>query len=171
MPSVVLVMHLPSAGDTELLGAALACSVPVPVDLGAVVYLHGDLGAGKTTCVRAMLRSLGIGRQVRSPTYTLVESYTAPGLTCVHVDLYRLNGAGEVEGLGLRDVAGPGCLLLVEWPERGGAWLPRPDVELRLEYEEDGRRASLSSCSKRGEDWLRVLAGDTRLIPYVYNMT
>ncbi len=164
-------MHLPSAVDTEVLGAALAHSLP-PLDVGgAVLYLYGELGAGKTTCVRTLLRTLGIARPVRSPTYTLVETYIAEGLTCVHVDLYRLSGDADVDGLGLRDLAGPGCLLLVEWPERGGDALPRPDAQVCLEYLGDGRRATLRSRTQTGEHWLAQLGGDTRLIPYVSHIT
>ena len=164
-------MHLPSAGDTEALGAALAHALPDATEHGAVIYFHGDLGAGKTTCVRSMLRAFGVTRPVRSPTYTLMETYSAQGLDCVHVDLYRLSRAPDAEALGLRDVTGAGCLLLVEWPEKGGNAIPQPDLELRIEYEDEGRRASLVSRTGFGEQWLLNLGGDTSLIPYVSNMT
>ncbi len=170
MSSVLIDMHLPSAADTELLGAALARSLPAD-DFAAVLYLKGDLGAGKTTCVRALLRTLGIVRRVRSPTYTLVETYAAAELTCVHVDLYRLSGEAEAEALGLRDLADMNSLLLVEWPEKGAAAVPRPDVELHLDYEGDGRLARLSSFTGRGERWLDKLGYDSTLALYVSNIT
>jgi tRNA threonylcarbamoyladenosine biosynthesis protein TsaE len=171
MSAVVLDMLLPTAGDTELLGAALARSLPRPLSLGAVLYLKGELGAGKTTCVRSLLRSLGISRTVRSPTYTLVETYRADAITCVHVDLYRLGGEGEAEGLGLRDLAGPDSLFLVEWPEKGGAAVPRSDVELRLDYRGEGRFAHIAAGSGTGTDWIANLGGDASLSPYVFNIT
>lgn len=164
-------MHLPSVADTELLGAALARSLPRAGEFGAVLYLKGDLGAGKTTCVRALLRTCGITRRVRSPTYTLVETYSAVDFTYVHVDLYRLSGEPEAEGLGLRDLADARCLLMVEWPEKGGAAVPRADVELHLEYEGDGRLARLSSFTSTGERWLEKLGYDSTLGLYVSNIT
>ena len=133
--------NLPDSGATEALGRALARSLPggqaAGADLaadpdlaaGAVVYFQGELGAGKTTCVRSLLRTLGVAGLVRSPTYTLVETYPVGVLTCVHVDLYRLQSLTEVDELGLRDLVGPGCLLLVEWPEKGSEALPPADLE------------------------------------------
>ena len=105
-------LALPDADATEVLGAALARALPRGPRPGAgaeveggtlVLYLHGELGAGKTTSVRSLLRALGVERTIRSPTYTLVEVYEPGGLTCVHVDLYRLEGPLDVEALGLRD--------------------------------------------------------------------
>jgi tRNA threonylcarbamoyladenosine biosynthesis protein TsaE len=168
---VIIDMHLPSEGDTALLGAALAGALPRPAKLGAVLYLQGELGAGKTTCVRSLLRAFGVTGLVRSPTYTLIETYAAGALTCVHIDLYRLSGEAEAEGLGLRDLAGPECLILVEWPEKGGAAVPRPDVELGLAYAGDGRLARLASLTVSGGHWLKNLGDDTRLTPYVSNKT
>jgi tRNA threonylcarbamoyladenosine biosynthesis protein TsaE len=171
MSSVVTDLHLPSAGATEALGAALARTLPRPASVGAVLHLQGDLGAGKTTCVRSLLRALGITRPVRSPTYTLVETYLAAGLTCVHVDLYRLRGAAEAEDLALRDLAGPNCLLLIEWPEKGGAAVPGADLQLRLAYRGEERAAQLGAASGLGEVWLGNLGHDASLRSYVSNMT
>src|SRR5882762_2148671 len=134
-------LNLPDSSVTEALGRALARSFPGAAQTAAVVYLQGELGAGKTTCVRSLLRALGVTGLVRSPTYTLVETYGLGVLTCVHVDLYRLQALTEVDELGLRDLVGPGCLLLVEWPERGGAALPPADLNLTLLYAGDGRQA------------------------------
>src|SRR5580700_11242844 len=104
-------IHLEGSVATESLGQALARSLPDALrrgaaagGAGAVLYLQGELGAGKTTCVRSLLRALGVTGLVRSPTYTLVETYILADLTCVHVDLYRLRAATEIEELGLRDM-------------------------------------------------------------------
>src|SRR5271170_789359 len=106
MPRVSLDVNLADSGATEALGRALARTLPgtAPGGVqpgvaaqGAVVYLQGELGAGKTTCVRSLLRALGVAGLVRSPTYTLVETYRLEGLLCVHVDLYRLQALTEVD--------------------------------------------------------------------------
>jgi tRNA threonylcarbamoyladenosine biosynthesis protein TsaE len=141
------------------------------VQSGAVVYLQGELGAGKTTCVRSLLRSLGVTGLVRSPTYTLVEIYPVATLTCVHVDLYRLQSLTEVDELGLRDQVGPASLLLVEWPERGGAALPPADLTVDLGYAGDARLAGLSAETILGIQWLENLGRDRSLSSYVSNLT
>jgi tRNA threonylcarbamoyladenosine biosynthesis protein TsaE len=138
---------------------------------GAVVYLQGELGAGKTTCVRSLLRSLGVTGLVRSPTYTLVETYRVATLTCVHVDLYRLQSLTEVDELGLRDQLGPASLLLVEWPERGGAALPPADLIVSLGYAGSARLAGLSAETIVGIQWLENLGHDRSLSSYVSNLT
>jgi tRNA threonylcarbamoyladenosine biosynthesis protein TsaE len=176
----VIEIFLPDAPATELLGAALAGAYEQDTRDGAaeaaglgsaVVYLHGELGAGKTTCVRSLLRALGVASLIRSPTYTLVEAYELPGVTCVHVDLYRLEGPDAVEELGLRDTLEAECLLLVEWPEKGRGALPQPDVELTLAYQGDARHARLTAGTSRGLRWQEKLAHDTRLAPYLSNLT
>jgi tRNA threonylcarbamoyladenosine biosynthesis protein TsaE len=149
---------LHDAAATEALGAALAHAYVGAGQGSAVVYLRGELGAGKTTCVRSLLRTLGVGGTIRSPTYTLLEVYQPAGMTCVHADLYRLQGPLEVEELGLRDYFDTDCLLLVEWPERGGPALPSPDVEVSLTYRGDGRHGWVTAPSARGRTWLKILA-------------
>jgi tRNA threonylcarbamoyladenosine biosynthesis protein TsaE len=162
--------ELDDSSATEALGQALARALPAAPE-GAVVYLQGDLGAGKTTCVRALLRALGVTGLVRSPTYTLVETYVLATLTCVHVDLYRVQVLAEIDELGLRDSVGPGCLLLVEWPEKGTGALPAADVNLQLSYAGDARRARLSAETALGHAWLANLGLDNSLAPYVSNLT
>jgi tRNA threonylcarbamoyladenosine biosynthesis protein TsaE len=188
---------LPDTSVTETLGQALARSLPATVCAGAgqteegghrgsehrgseqrqavypgaVVYLEGELGAGKTTCVRSLLRTLGVTGLVRSPTYTLVETYRLAALTCVHVDLYRLQSLTEVDELGLRDLVGPGSLLMVEWPEKGGAALPPSDLDVTLRYSGDARAAVLGANTPLGAEWLDNLGHDSRLVPYVSNLT
>ena len=171
-------LNLEGSDATESLGQALARSLPRVVrqvaeasGAGAVLYLKGELGAGKTTCVRSLLRALGVTGLVRSPTYTLVETYILAELTCVHVDLYRLRSLTEVDELGLRDLMGPGCLLLVEWPERGGVAVPPADVDLTLQYAGDGRQARLQPLTPLGTEWLHNLGHDTSLSFYVSNLT
>jgi tRNA threonylcarbamoyladenosine biosynthesis protein TsaE len=164
-------LSLPTALATELLGEALAGSLPQRQTTGTVLYLRGDLGAGKTTCVRSFLRSLGAVGTVRSPTYTLLETYSLAALTCVHVDLYRVRTAGEVEELGLRDLLDERHLLLIEWPEKGGLAVPAADLELHLEYAGEGRLAALTARRPLGDRWLTNLVQDNRLVPYVSNLT
>ena len=176
MPPVSIDFDLADCSVTDSLGQGLARSIPSAVHTGAlhtgaVVYLRGDLGAGKTSCVRSLLRALGASGPVRSPTYTLVETYHLASLICVHVDLYRIQSLTEVDELGLRDVIGPGCLLLVEWPERGASALPPADLDLVLRYADDGRQACLNARTPLGALWMENLGHDTSLAPYVSNLT
>ena len=169
-------VNLPDSSVTEALGHALARSFPGAVHTGAVhagavVFLQGELGAGKTTCVRSLLRALGVTGLVRSPTYTLVETYDLAALTCVHVDLYRLQSLTEVDELGLRDLMSPGSLLMVEWPERGGDALPPADLNVTLRYAGEARQAALSAKTSLGIEWLQNLGHDTSLSIYVSNLT
>ncbi len=163
--------ELADSSVTEALGAGLARSLPSAVQAGAVVYLQGDLGAGKTSCACSLLRALGVAGPVRSPTYTLVQNYTVATLTCLHVDLYRVQTLTEVDELGLRELLGPGCLLLVEWPERGAGALPPADLILQLSYSGDARRASLLGMTPLGREWLVNLGRDNRLSGYLFNLT
>ncbi|MGH8398048.1 MAG: tRNA (adenosine(37)-N6)-threonylcarbamoyltransferase complex ATPase subunit type 1 TsaE [Gammaproteobacteria bacterium] len=118
---------------------------------GAVVYLHGELGAGKTTLVRGVLHGLGFTGSVRSPTYTLVEGYEFSGRWLQHLDLYRICAPAELEYLGIRELDDPDLWVFVEWPERGETALPRPDLILILEAQEPGRRIRLEAQSARGQ--------------------
>jgi tRNA threonylcarbamoyladenosine biosynthesis protein TsaE len=170
MTPAPLVFDLPDSAATEALGAALARTFP-GAGSGAIVYLHGELGSGKTTCARTLLHALGVTAPVRSPTYTLVDTYGVSTLTCVHVDLYRVQSATEVEELGLRDMTGPGYLMLVEWPEKGGAAVPLPDLDLQLVYRGEARGATLHARSETGEDWIAKLAIDRSLSFYLSNLT
>jgi tRNA threonylcarbamoyladenosine biosynthesis protein TsaE len=170
MPSASLLFALPDAPATEVLGAALARTFP-GAQAGAVVHLRGELGSGKTTCARSLLHALGVTATVRSPTYTLVDTYSVGELTCVHVDLYRIQTLSEVDELGLRDLTGPGYLMLIEWPEKGGAAVPRADLALQLTYAGAARAALLAGGSEGGARWLSELAIDSSLKPYVSNLT
>lgn len=151
--------HLPDPEATDALGRLLAQSQPVR----AVVHLHGDLGAGKSSLARAWLRALGVEGPIRSPTYTLVERYPVAAGEALHLDLYRIGDAGELEFLGL-DEAG-GALWLVEWPERGGRALPAADLNVELAIEGAGRRVRLRAASPAGAVWLKRLRESGQLQP------
>lgn len=166
-----LELTLPDSAATEALGAALARSFPGAADVPAALYLEGDLGAGKTTCVRSMLRTFGVSGLIRSPTYTLIETYPLEALTCVHIDLYRLRGPIEADELGLRDFLTAGFLLMVEWPEKGAEVLPIADLEARLNYLDDGRLCRLRAQTSRGMAWMNNLLNDSSLRFYLSNLT
>jgi tRNA threonylcarbamoyladenosine biosynthesis protein TsaE len=136
-----LVRQLEDTAATEAAGARLARLLAVLP--GLVVYLHGDLGAGKTTLVRGWLRALGVSGAIRSPTYTLVEPYEIGGRSLLHLDLYRLGDATELEQLGVYDTPPSGSVWLVEWPEKGAGELPPADLGIFLAVSGGGRELRL----------------------------
>jgi tRNA threonylcarbamoyladenosine biosynthesis protein TsaE len=138
----------------QAFGARLAGALPAAL----CVYLHGPLGAGKTTLVRGMLRALGHAGTVRSPTYTLLETYAVAGREVCHFDLYRLGDAEELEHIGARDLFDGAHTCLVEWPEHGAGWLPTADIDVRIEMAGDGRRLHATAHTPVGERTLEVLA-------------
>lgn len=133
---------------TQEFGAALARAIG---DSGAIVYLQGDLGAGKTTLSRGLIRALGHVGPVKSPTYTLVEPYENFDFPLYHFDLYRLSDPEEVEFLGVDDYFEPPALCLIEWPQRGQGYLPRADIEISLAAEGDGRRITWQAITPEGD--------------------
>lgn len=147
-------LKLPLADEaaTLSLGARLATVVRP----GMTVWLVGDLGAGKTTLTRGLLRALGYAGRVKSPTYTLVEIYPFSSFNLYHFDLYRFVDPEEWEDAGFREYFNRQSICLVEWPEKGGAILPPPDLEIRLEVDGDGRRASMRGMTEEGR---RCVAG------------
>ena len=146
-----MLLQLADTNATEALGRALAATRPPQ----AVVHLQGDLGAGKSTLARALLRALGVEGAIRSPTYTLVERYPIPAGEAWHLDLYRIGDAAELDFLGLDDATA--TLWLVEWPERAGPALPAADLRVELEMSGSGRSACLQARSDLGQAWLAEL--------------
>lgn len=130
------------------------------VRAGGAMHLEGPLGAGKTTFARALLRALGAGERVKSPTYTLIETYALPDVTVQHLDLYRIAAAEELQWLGLHDLADGTVLWLIEWPERGEGEIPIADLQVRLAHAPVGRDLRLQATSPRGQSWLTDLASD-----------
>ena len=119
---------------------------------GAVVFLMGELGAGKTTFTRGALRALGHAGSVKSPTYTLCEPYDlADAEQLCHLDLYRLSNPEELEFLGIRDYVASGAILLIEWPSKGKGWLPAPDLQVALVEFNDGRELKITALTADGE--------------------
>ncbi|HVX05667.1 MAG TPA: tRNA (adenosine(37)-N6)-threonylcarbamoyltransferase complex ATPase subunit type 1 TsaE [Rhodanobacteraceae bacterium] len=146
-------MPLPNEAATIELARGMA---PALLD-GGVVYLRGELGAGKTTFARALLRAMGVGERVKSPTYSLLERYLVNGRDAFHLDLYRIADASELEWLGLDELDAPETIVLVEWPERGGGALPAPDLEITLAHEGPGRSVCVAAASARGQSWLEAV--------------
>ncbi len=152
MPSLAL----PDENATLALGAALAPYL-VP---GLVVTLRGELGAGKTTLVRGLLRALGHAGRVKSPTYTLVEVYEVSRLHLYHFDFYRFHDPKEWIDAGFRDTFSGHNVCLIEWPERAEGQLPAADLDVSLVVTEPGRRATLTAYSRAGEQLLAALPPD-----------
>ncbi len=148
------VFDLPDEAATETLARRVAGAL----DGALVLYLDGDLGAGKTRFARALLRALGVTGRVKSPTYSLVESYPLPAGRAWHLDLYRIADPGELEWLGLDALVEPGALVLVEWPRHGAGALPEADLVLHLEHAGAGRKARFEARNPRGEALLERLS-------------
>jgi tRNA threonylcarbamoyladenosine biosynthesis protein TsaE len=147
----VLDQYLEDPSATERFGARLAeCCAG-----GSVIYLHGQLGAGKTTLVRGFLRALGFTGPVKSPTYTLLESYPIQYGVIHHLDLYRLSDPEELEWIGIRDLFDDASVCMIDWPEQGIGVLPDADLRISLRVEGTGRQVSMESGSARGEQILR----------------
>lgn len=145
-----------SEDDTNAFARQLAAQ---PQLANAFVTLHGDLGAGKTTLVRHLLRALGVEGRIKSPTYAVVEPHEAPGLAIWHFDFYRFDDPREWEDAGFRDIFASSGLKLAEWPEKAGALLPPPDLAITLAVRADeGRDVHIAAQGPRGAALLQALA-------------
>lgn len=144
---------LPDLHATELLASDLAKYL-LP---GLTIYLHGDLGAGKTTLVRSILFALGHTGAAKSPTYTLVEPYQINALTINHFDLYRLADPSELEYIGIRDYINSHSICIFEWADKGVGYVPLADIEITLEFTANGRKAALVAKTKNGQNVLQEL--------------
>lgn len=145
----------------QALGQRIAAALQQQEDAGCIIYLHGELGAGKTTLTRAILQGLGVSGRIKSPTYTLVEPYELggdlAGAMAYHFDLYRLADPEELEFLGVRDYFADAAVVLVEWPERGAGVLPPADVHIHIHYAGQGRQVVLQAADSGRTAWLQRL--------------
>jgi len=143
---------------TIALGKKLANIVKVELKQGVIVFLNGDLGAGKTTLTRGFVQGMGHVGNVKSPTYTLVEPYDLQDWQVYHFDLYRLADPEELEYMGIRDYFNSNCCSFIEWPEKGQGMLPEPDMIIDLAYHDEQRQVSLQAKTTLGERLLSILA-------------
>lgn len=144
------------ADESATLGFGAQLSSVLHADL--IIYLHGELGAGKTTLVRGILRGLGYTDKVKSPTYTLVEVYNTVNFPLYHFDLYRFKNPMEWEESGFSEHCNAHSLCLIEWPEQALPLLPPPDLRIQLTEQREGRLLRLTGESRQGENLSRLLA-------------
>ncbi|WP_374326650.1 tRNA (adenosine(37)-N6)-threonylcarbamoyltransferase complex ATPase subunit type 1 TsaE [Azonexus sp.] len=151
---VTAVFDLPDEAATQRLGADLAQALQP----GLVIYLDGDLGAGKTTLARALIRALGHSGPVKSPTYALVEVYVVSSLYLYHFDFYRFESPEEFLDAGFGEYFNEASVCLVEWPDKAAGCVPSSDLRIRLQHAGDGRIAELAANSERGASCVRTIA-------------
>lgn len=156
-----ITLNLADEAATEDLARRLA---PL-VSKGGRIHLNGDLGAGKTTFARALLRACGIKGRIKSPTFALVEVYNISNIYCYHFDFYRFTDPREWLDAGFRDALREDALVLIEWAEKAGTALPPPDLEITLVPAGDGRVATLTAPSEKGQSWLIALFSSTEKAP------
>jgi tRNA threonylcarbamoyladenosine biosynthesis protein TsaE len=149
-------LFLPDEASMLAFGQKLARATVVP----AVIFIYGELGAGKTTLARGFLRGMGYADRVKSPTYTLVESYELEKITINHFDLYRLNDPEELEFMGIQEYFKTNAICLVEWPKKGLGFLPSPDLSCHIEMHHAGREIKYVAESAHGETILQRLTHD-----------
>jgi len=170
MSTADITLNLPDEAATDALGNRLAERIHASINqsksieisnlengCGALIYLRGELGAGKTALVRALLRACGVTGRIKSPSYALLESYKVSSLYFYHIDFYRFSDSSEWQDAGFRDLFRPDAVILIEWPEKAADQLPVPDVLIELSYAEPGRIARLEAHTKRGATWLTAL--------------
>ncbi len=158
---------LPDEAATEALAQAMASTLNTYISksydsndsLNQAYHIHlkGDLGAGKTAFARAFLRAMGVTGRIKSPTYTLLESYNVSRLYLYHFDFYRFNESSEWQEAGFRENLLENAVVLIEWPEKADKSLPAPDILLHLQYQDSGRTAELQAYSEKGQQWIAQL--------------
>jgi tRNA threonylcarbamoyladenosine biosynthesis protein TsaE len=154
-------LHLTLQSEAATL--ALAARLAGLLHGGMVVFLQGNLGAGKTTFCRGLIQALGHQGVVKSPTYTLVEPYQLADLQVYHFDLYRLHDPEELEFMGIRDYFNPNSLCLIEWPERGAGYLPQADLQLQLTQQGELRNVQLGAGSQAGSKIITILTDNEQI--------
>jgi tRNA threonylcarbamoyladenosine biosynthesis protein TsaE len=127
-----------------------------------LIFLEGNLGMGKTTLSRGIIRGLGHVGAVKSPTFTLVEPYEIGDIRAFHFDLYRLVDPEELEFLGIRDYFDDDAMCLIEWPDKGAGFLPKPDLTITISPQDSGRSLKILSQGSRGEAWCAALALESK---------
>lgn len=140
-------MFFPGEQDLEEFASRFAHDIPRPL----VIWLEGDLGVGKTTFARGLIHALGYTGRVKSPTYGLLEHYPLESLQVLHMDIYRIADPGELEFLGVEDLLDDRTILLIEWPEKGGSWLPKADFIFKFAYAAEGRSLHWTACTARAQ--------------------
>jgi tRNA threonylcarbamoyladenosine biosynthesis protein TsaE len=135
--------------DTDLLGLFLGKAI-LNQGSGGVIYLQGELGAGKTALVRALLRSCGVQGRIKSPSYALLETYKVSSLYFYHLDFYRFKNPQEWQEAGFRDLFHSNAVVLIEWPEKADGLLPQPDLLINLLYEGEGRIVNIDAYTQKG---------------------
>jgi tRNA threonylcarbamoyladenosine biosynthesis protein TsaE len=164
-----LTLALPDEAATLALGAALAAAIARERPAGMVIWLEGDLGAGKTTLVRGLLRAAGESGPVKSPTYALLEVHVVSGLNFYHFDFYRFNQAEEYLDAGLDEYFSGSGICLVEWPDKAAPYLPAADMRIELRAEHgaggEGRIARIEAVSARGRTCLAGVTSSSSLRP------
>jgi tRNA threonylcarbamoyladenosine biosynthesis protein TsaE len=145
--------HFPDERSLIHFANKFAYEIPRPL----VIWLEGDLGAGKTSFTRGLIHALGYQGRVKSPTYGLLEHYQLESLQVLHMDLYRISDPGEMEFLGIEDLLDEQTILLIEWPDKGGSWLPAPDFIFKFSYADQGRDLCWKACDQRVNAFARTL--------------
>jgi tRNA threonylcarbamoyladenosine biosynthesis protein TsaE len=161
IPAPSLDLSLPDENATDTLARRLADCVLGRASAGAApggrIHLRGELGAGKTTLARALLRAAGVTGRIKSPSYALLESYNVSNLYFHHFDFYRFSDAHEWRDAGFAELFDEHAIVLIEWPEQAGTRLPPPDLDIQLAYANAGRTARLIAGSEKGQRWLTFL--------------
>lgn len=153
--ATILIIELNSTDETKVFSQQLARHAQ-QLDQGVVIYLEGDLGAGKTTLARSFIQNFGFDR-VKSPTYSLVESYINQDINIHHFDCYRLSDPEELEYIGIREYSGPGHIQLIEWAELGQGMIEPADMTINITGEDNSRTLSIAAHSKIGKQLLACL--------------